>query len=204
MSSVPSRGDPGPPDLAAAVPSEDGLPGRDVGHVVEVRDDEVGGRGDDAAQPEGQVEQRRRGGLMEADLPAGPGVEEIRGEVADARVKGGGLGLSGDDGARHGIEPALGVAGGLGGRIDGQAPGARIEVDAGIAQGIAVDHREAGPDPADSGPREDGVEVRGSSSDLPFLGQNTLINDGGISIIPAGLPRGDTDKVPHSRLTDRR
>jgi hypothetical protein len=74
-------------------------------------------------------------------------VEEVGGEVADTRVKGRRLGFSGEDGPGHGIEPPLGGTGGLGGRIDGQAPGAGIEVDAGVAESIVIDHREAGAYP---------------------------------------------------------
>ena len=52
-----------------------------------------------------------------------PGMEEISDEVTDPAVQGGRLGLARDDDAGHGIEPALGVPGGEGRRVDGQASG---------------------------------------------------------------------------------
>ena len=138
--------DAGPPDLRAAALSPDGLPGRDVGHVIEVGDDEVGGRREDAPQAEGQVEQRRRGRLVEADLPAVPGVEEVGDEGPDPGVQGRRIGLAGGDDSGHGVEPALGVAGGRGGRVDGQTAGPGVEIDAGSPTRIPVDHREPFPD----------------------------------------------------------
>ena len=145
---LPLRGDAGPPDLEAVPFAPYGLPGRDVGHVVEVGDDEVGRRAEDAPQAEGEIEQGGRGRLMEADLAAVPGVEEVGGEVPDPGVEGGRLGFAGDDDAGHGVEPALGVAGRLGGGIDGQAARPGVEIEPGTAAGIPVDHREA---PADLG-----------------------------------------------------
>ena len=100
-----------------------------------------------AAQAESQAEQGGRGRLVEADLGAASRMEEIGDEVPDAGMQGGGRGLAGDDGSRHRIQPALGLAGGFCGRVDGQAAGPGVEIGPGPAQGIPVDHREPGPDP---------------------------------------------------------
>jgi hypothetical protein len=138
--------DPGPADLPAEKLSPDGLPGRDVGHVIDVGDDQVGVLRDSSAEGEGQREKGGGRRAVEADLSGARGMEEVGGQRTDPVVKIGRDPLAGDDGPRHGIEAALGLAGRLRGLVDGQAPGARVEIDAGVAQRIAVDHREAGPD----------------------------------------------------------
>jgi hypothetical protein len=140
------RRDPGPPNLEAPALAPDRLPGRDVGHVVEVGDDDVGLGRDNAPEAEGQVEKGRGGRLMEADLAAGASVEEVGGESADALVQAGRLGFPGGDSSGHGIQPPLGVMGRLGRRIDGQAARSRVEVNAGPAPGIPVDHGETAAD----------------------------------------------------------
>ena len=83
---------------------------------------------------------------MEADLRAVPGVKEIGDEGPDPDVQGRRVGLAGGDDSGHGVEPALGVAGGGGGRVDGQAAGRGVEVDARSPARIPVDHREPGTD----------------------------------------------------------